>query len=119
MSSSQTSKSDKSILAVITRPELRFYLVAVFSIGVALGSGFTHGLNKTDAFSSNESVSSSDYERIQLGMSLTEAQALLGKGTEVSRSESSTSLIWINRDGSSIQAVFKEGRVVKKEQQGL
>jgi hypothetical protein len=64
-------------------------------------------------------VSLAGYERLEIGMTLTDAQATLGQAIEVSRNEITTTYKWTNSDGSKITAVFKENRLVNKEQLGL
>lgn len=60
-----------------------------------------------------------DYQLLKLGMTLTDAQATLGRAIEVSRDETTATYKWVNSDGSAITAVFKGDRLVSKEQLGL
>jgi hypothetical protein len=64
-------------------------------------------------------VSRTDYELLRLGMTLTDAQATLGRAIETSRDSTSATYRWNNRDGSGITAVFKENRLVSKNQIGF
>jgi hypothetical protein len=64
-------------------------------------------------------VSRTDYELLKLGMTLTDAQATLGRAVEVSRDATTATYKWSNNDGSEITAVFKDNRLVSKEQSGL
>ena len=64
-------------------------------------------------------VSRAEYERLEMGMTLTDAQAMLGRAIEVNHDEATATYQWINKDGSKITAVFKGNRLVRKEQSGL
>ena len=64
-------------------------------------------------------VSLVDYERLEIGMTLTDAQATLGRAIEVSRDETTATYQWVNSDGSEITAVFKDNRLIRKDQSGL
>lgn len=59
-----------------------------------------------------------DYQLLELGMTLTDAQATLGRAIEVSRDGTGATYKWVNGD-SEITAVFKDDRLVSKEQSGL
>lgn len=104
---------------------LRSYLVVMFSIGFALGAGLSHGMNSvsTDVYyqQSNERlhVTHAEYEQIALQMSLPRVEAILGKGVEVSQSESMVIFEWRNADDSSMTLFFERGYLVQKEQTGL
>ena len=67
----------------------------------------------------NQVVSRTDYELLKVGMSVTDAQANIGRGIEVSSNAVVTVYRWTNGDGSGITAVFKNGLLVSKEQSGL
>jgi hypothetical protein len=66
--------------------------------------------------SNQQLVSRADYERLELGMTLTDVQATLGRAIEVSQDETSATYKWVNSDGSQIMAVFRGDRLVSKEQ---
>lgn len=113
---SKTSKSYGHLLAVI------------FSIGIALGSGFGYGFNQAisnikqqELTNKNEfyHFSRAEYERLKITMSLSEVEAILGRGTEVSRSTTMATFIWHNFDGSKITGTFENGKLKSKEQSGL
>lgn len=57
-----------------------------------------------------------EYERIELGMELIEVQVLLGRGVEISSTETTATFIWRNPDSSSITATFKDGKLIEKSQ---
>lgn len=105
---------------------LRSYLVVIFSIGVALGAGLSHGMNSVSTYTSFSSQNSevlyvtlAEYEQVALRMSLARVEAILGKGIEVSQSESMVILEWRNIDDSSMTLFFEQGYLVQKEQAGL
>jgi hypothetical protein len=64
-------------------------------------------------------VSRADYERLTVGMSLTDAQANLGRAIEVGSNETTATYKWENSDGSMITAVFKGDRLISKQQSNL
>jgi hypothetical protein len=66
-----------------------------------------------------QNVSLADYERLKVGMSLTDAQATLGRAIEISRDETTATYKWVNGDGSEITAVFNDDRLVSKKQSGF
>lgn len=64
-------------------------------------------------------VSRADYEQLKVGMTITDAQAALGRAIEISRDATTATYRWTNGDGSQITAVFKGDRLTIKEQSGL
>ncbi|MEM8807513.1 MAG: hypothetical protein AAGF01_15955 [Cyanobacteria bacterium P01_G01_bin.38] len=112
MDSPEHSKLSK----ILFNPIVRNCSITAFSIGAAFGAGLVHGFNGEI---SSDHVTRVEYERLELQMSLTEVEAILGRGTEVDRSESTTTVIWTNRDGSSIEAIFEGDRMIKKAQSRL
>ncbi|MBH8565906.1 hypothetical protein I8748_27695 [Nostoc sp. CENA67] len=66
-----------------------------------------------------ESVSRTEYERLRLGMSLGEVEAILGRGVETEQSATNTNFIWRNQDGSEITANFQNGKLTRKTQSKL
>lgn len=105
-------------------PHLKMKLIALaFSLGTAFGYGFLHAFSQRSAQSPQSgssvevmSLSMADYERLKLGMSVVEAQAILGRGVEVSQTETTVTLVWVSPDGLRITAVFGENRLTSKEQ---
>lgn len=103
-------------------------LTLVFAVGVAFGYGLEVGINK--AISVNEqkerhtqtefqNVTRVDYEQVKPGMSLTDVQAILDRGIEINRSETTATFFWQNSDGSHITVTFKNGKLVSKAQSKL
>lgn len=96
----------------------------LISVGAALGTGFGYGFTKTVSVTKEQKqspkipfqVSSADYERLKLGMTLTDAQALLSQGTEIRRTVQIAVFEWKNADGSKIIATFENGKLTSKEQ---
>lgn len=63
--------------------------------------------------------SRADYERLTLEMSQVEVESILGRGIEIERSHDLSTLIWKNPDESSIKAIFKDGKLIRKVQENL
>ncbi len=63
--------------------------------------------------------SRADYERLQIGMSQVKVESILGRGIEIERSHSSSTLIWKNPDNSSIKAIFENAKLIRKYQEDL
>ncbi len=54
------------------------------------------------------------YERLKLGMSLIEAEAILGKSTKVKQSATTKVLVWENPDFSIITLIFVDNKLKEK-----
>ena len=63
--------------------------------------------------------SRADYERLKIEMNQVEVELILGRGIEIERSHDSSTLIWQNSDESSIKAIFENGKLIRKYQEGL
>jgi hypothetical protein len=75
------------------------------------------------ALSTQGTLSLSNYNQIQNGMSLAEVEAILGKGQELSRVEVpkapiTTTYLWLGQNGS-ISVTFEDDKAVNKIQSGL
>ncbi|MHC5746587.1 MAG: hypothetical protein ACYTXT_32795 [Nostoc sp.] len=108
-------------------PSVRLVTI-IFSIGVVLGSGLGYGFYQTtenanlqdrSKTTENPHFNRVEYERLQLGMSLTDVEAILYRGIEVNRSTTMATFVWENSDGSKISAIFENGKLKSKEQTGL
>lgn len=87
--------------------------------------------NAKYAYTRREVVTLSDYQSVYTGMNYREVEKTLGRpGREVSRSYlpgihgatvgiSTVMYEWVNRDGSNMNAMFQDGRLVQKAQFGL
>jgi hypothetical protein len=64
-------------------------------------------------------MSRMDYELLKLDMTLTDAQAQIGRAAEMSRDETAVTYMWTYSDGSAITATFKDNRLTSKKQLGL
>jgi hypothetical protein len=68
-------------------------------------------------------ITMQDFLSVRTGMSLEEVTAILGSGTELSRSDiagySTVMYSWKNRGGSNMNVMLQNGRVVSKAQFGL
>ena len=100
----------------------------VFSIGITLGSGIGYGLSQGSSLPHQPSALAqtntphfgrAEYERVTPGMTVAAVEAILSRGTEVSRSETSAKFIWHNSDGSQMTALFEKGKLKSKEQDAL
>lgn len=109
-------------------PPVRRLLMLVFSIGVIFGSGIGYGFNQAVSTANQrestvqvdrQNIGLAEYERIEPGMSLSEVQVILSRGTEINRSTTIATFVWTNPDGSGITAVFEGGKLKSKEQSGL
>jgi len=87
-------------------------LIICLGIGGAAGSSFLQ-------FSQQQAFTRLEYELLKTGMTLTDAQAAIGPAVEVSRNEATVTYEWANANGSKISAVFKNNRLLDKQQKGL
>jgi hypothetical protein len=108
-------------------PYVRLFAL-IFSIGVTLGSGLGYGLSQAlDTVCQQQQqtqlesrhLGQAEYVRLALGMSLSEVESILDRGTEISRSATTAIFIWKNSDGSQIKATFENGKLKSKEQNNL
>ena len=81
-------------------------------------------LKQAPSSASTGQITYADYSAIEIGSSLADVEAILGKGTELSRAESKSvpsavTYSWVNADGSSVIALFSGGFVEVKSQVGL
>lgn len=98
-------------------------LAAFFSIGVALGSGMGYGFSQATSKAAShieaQAIGLAEYQRVQPGMSLSEVEAILGRGTEVSRTQTTVVFVWRNFDRSSMTATFENSDLKSKAQYDL
>ncbi len=105
-------------------------LSTIFCIGVTLGSGLGYGLIQvinlipskaasTFTQRENQTLGFAEYIRLEPGMTLAQVESILGRGVEIESSETTMNYTWRNASGSSINAFFKDGKLVKKNQVGL
>ncbi len=66
-----------------------------------------------------DNLTLAEYIRLQPGMSVGEAQLILGRGVEIEQSTESVTFIWKNPNGSKITVIFQNGKLIKKQQTGL
>jgi hypothetical protein len=70
--------------------------------------------------STQQPISLTGYERLDIGMTITDAQANLGQpAIEVNRDATTATYKWTNSDGSMITAVFKNNQLIRKNQINL
>lgn len=118
MNNSSNSFTD-FVLGLVTQSQIA--IGRYLSIGFTLGIGIWYGVNVSDSSVCNAThdFNRAEYERLDLQMSLVEAEVILGKGIEIDQSEESAIFIWENCDGSYVKASFKKNRLVRKIQSGL
>jgi hypothetical protein len=99
-------------------PTIRKVLIGIFSIGIALGAGIKYGFIAPSAYTQQAPASPVysliEYERIRPGMPLTEVRAIIGSGTEISRSESVVEVEWVYPDGTKIVGTFNDNILTQK-----
>jgi hypothetical protein len=107
----------------LPNPKTRL-LALVFSFGVALGSGFGYGFNQAMSNTEQQSPQTKlyddatpiKYERLKVGMSTTDAQAILGTGgTELDRTATTVNVVWESK-GYKIIATFENDKLKSKKQ---
>ena len=95
------------------------------SLVLALGVGIGRGLAEKSSFRDQPydtrvtTVTRVDYERLDIGMTQAEVESILDPGVEVSRSEGEVWLTWENPNGSRIEATFRDGVLIHKQQSAL
>lgn len=104
----------------------RQLLVLSFSMGTAFGYGVTAAVTEyltgkgpemcqqASGFEANLTLT--EYEQLELGMSIAEVRAILGRGIEISQTESTVVLVWKNPNGSGIVGTFEGGYLANKQQ---
>lgn len=60
-----------------------------------------------------------EYERLEIGASLTTVEAIIGRGTEIKRSATTANFMWDYPNGSKITCTFEKGKLKDKEQFNL
>ena len=91
--------------------------------GIIETSGYTTP-SKSGVSNDNKRITKSMYDRIKNGMSYSQVVSIVGqKGKELSRSEmegiSTVIYMWQNDDGSNMNVMFQNGKVIQKAQFGL
>ena len=115
--------NEDTVQTFLLLPMLRNYLIPIFSLGVALGAGLSNGMNYAATYHENRleeiALTRAEYGRVTMQMSLTQVEAILGRGTEISQAEDFIVFEWKNQNGSSMTAVFEYGYLVQKSQTDL
>lgn len=109
-SNAQTASKPISILKIV---------IGVFSLGTVFGTGLGHGYHQVIENAWTSSAVEGKYNLLYLGMSPTDARAVLGPGTEISQSVSRGAIKWPVSEDHTITAVFENGKLIEKTQQGL
>ncbi|MEL6555359.1 MAG: hypothetical protein AAFQ63_18145 [Cyanobacteria bacterium J06621_11] len=110
-----------------------FAISIVAALGFGLSSGTIYSINQlfqvsrpnihtyTEAQVKRVSPSFTllDYSRMKIGMNLAEVELILNPGIEESQSDSASTFVWKNTDGSYIRLFFKNGLLASKQQKDL
>jgi hypothetical protein len=93
----------------------------LLSLRVASGPSTSNNEQQADE---RANVTKAKYNSVQAGMSYDQVRELMGQpGEEISRSEIggyvSVMYIWKNSDGSNMNALFQNGKLLNKAQFGL
>lgn len=73
----------------------------------------------SETSSQEELFGLAEYIRLQPGMSLTDAEAILGRGIEKEATETTSIYEWKQPNGSTIAVLFEHGILKKKSQENL
>lgn len=119
----------KPLVSTVSKSRLLSAMVLIIPIIFVTGSGFVFKMNENTSAATKlqdekfsvqtPNFTRAEYERLELEMLLVEVEAILGRGTEIEQSAKTTTFIWQNPDKSSITAVFEDGKLVRKKQEGL
>ena len=94
-------------------------LVIVLGLGLQPPNLSTCNEKKDSLIQNQQHNGHAEYQRLQPGMSLVEAESILGRGNEIERSHTTAIFVWENLDCSSIIAVFENGKLKSKRQSKL
>lgn len=112
-----------SFLSILPNlPYLRLLVTITIVFGFGIGYGLSHNSATTKqslVIVENRHFTRAEYERLRLGISIVEAEAILDRGTEIQRSTKTRVFVWKNPDGSKINATFMDSKLIHKEQTGL
>ncbi|MBD2488739.1 hypothetical protein H6G77_14495 [Aulosira sp. FACHB-615] len=89
----------------------------MLSYGLTYGfhqAAFDLKVHKKSAQTELSSFGYAEYERLEIGMSLTDVRSILGRGTEVSRSKTMATFVWESPDGYKITGIFEGDKLIKK-----
>jgi hypothetical protein len=117
-----------------SRFSLSHRVATTFIAGLLCGNfakGFWDGFHETpsgkasctnlSAQSKKHTFGRAEYERLntEVGMPLATVEAILGSGTETSKTSQVATYIWEQADCSTITGIFENGRLKSKQQKGL
>lgn len=131
-----TSSSQRAVAGTYVSPGTAFGVIVVAVIvfgGLAVTGvfkpssvrpGTTRSVLPSVPFSSPPIVTKAEYDRLHEGMTYAEAVSVIGAaGEEMSRSDlagySTVMYSWMNHNGSNMNAMFQNGKLVTKAQFGL
>jgi len=108
-----------SLLAILTKYPFNPILATIIVIGLLGIYGFNqyHAAKEESVAVQSCQYTLLQYERLKLGMSLVEVQAILNAGIETQRSMANRVFMWKNHDGCYILATFTDGKLTDKKTQ--
>jgi len=114
----------KSILPIILEsPFLRLIVASVFTFGITYKVVTNISIEKLEepkpSTTLTESFTRAEYQRLKIGMSLIEVETILGRGIGIRQTKNRETFIWKNSNGSTITAIFEEGKLIDKKQSEL
>ena len=102
-----------------------FLLKLIFGLGVSIGvfyTGVQYALNASN-FKVNRPAmpfNLAEFERLKIGMSLIQIEAILGRGVKTKQSQTSVTYRWENSNGSRIIGEFdNRDQLINFRQEGL
>jgi uncharacterized protein DUF3862 len=114
---------------VAAPPNHSLRLLIILLAALAIGAGLYLSIRPETQGSSNEQsevqiVTKAKYDSVQAGMSYDQVRAIMGDpGEEISQSDiagyTSVMYAWKNSNGSNMNALFQNGKLINKAQFGL
>jgi hypothetical protein len=104
---------------MLSQAKIRLWVLFVSTV-VAIGTGLGSGIQKTIYGSKpNDFIGLAEYYRLKSGMTLTDVQSILGRGTEIESTNANETYFWDQPDNSKITVVFEKGKLMQKRQSNL
>jgi hypothetical protein len=104
---------------MLSQAKFRLWVLFISTV-VAVGTGLGAGIQKTISGSKpNDLIGLAEYYRLKSGMTLTDVQSILGRGTEIESTNANETYFWDQPDNSKITVVFEKGKLMQKRQSNL
>ncbi len=111
-----------SLRSILPKSPLGLVITVAIGLGIGLSYGLIHYYKAIKNYETTNEVlvvgtnfTRAEYERLQIGMQLVEAEAILGRGNEKRRTTTTRVFIWENFEGSKITVTFEGGNLTTKE----